>query len=708
MYSPQQTISQIDYPPEVNIQQQSEFSQFDLGLTVLVFKHDDDHIDAINHMMSFMYVVVTSRFPTTNNQLRNSSNPHQQVTIHDGRVKYNLFRGDIFLMLLRKRDDSWFKDKVLLVQAQANGHILHDEELQFLAVLGIPKGQATQSVIIHNTAYQADDLDAYDSNCDELNTARIALMANLSHFGSDALAEEAVHNSTPYAQQDALTLSVIEQLRTQVMNCTKVNLDNKSVNDTLTAELERYKEQVKFLKEGKSFDFMHRVTISDSCEQSVEIDHFKQTLSEQKARQLEPKLYDGDVIQTNYAIVISDSEETLLLAEESHPIPSNRATIVEVPNELPKVSMATDQHRLESKTLGFQNERLLEQVISKDIVNIVVNDSVNNAFVSMSECKKCLKLKNEILNKQDFIEKEKYDKLLSSYTTLEKHCISLEFDTQLNQENIKRDKSISNQSALSFNQYFELNELKSQSQEKDTVIKKLKGRVESLSGNVDNDKVKKDIDEIETINIELEHRVSKLVAENEHLKQTYKQLYDSIKPTRIQSTEQCVALINQVNLKSVKISDLNVSFQEQALIITTLKEELRKLKAKAVAKNAVTLPIIAPKMYDIDVQPIPSRLLHNRMVHSEYLKYTKEQDVTLREIVKQGKSQNRLNSSLDYACMYAKRIQELLIIIRQTCPSINKSSANLVAMNLKSKDKKVRFLSPPHHLETRTQNPLLL
>ncbi|GKG33132.1 hypothetical protein Tco_0430642, partial [Tanacetum coccineum] len=40
--------------------------------------------------------------------------------------------------------------------------------------------------------YQADDLDAYDSDCDELNTAKVALMANFSYYGSDALAE--VHN----------------------------------------------------------------------------------------------------------------------------------------------------------------------------------------------------------------------------------------------------------------------------------------------------------------------------------------------------------------------------------------------------------------------------------------------------------------------------------------------------------------------------------
>ncbi|GJR48160.1 retrovirus-related pol polyprotein from transposon TNT 1-94 [Tanacetum coccineum] len=171
-----------------------------------------------------------------------------------------------------------------------------------------------------------------------------------------------------------------------------------------------------------------------------------------------------------------------------------------------------------------ENERLLEQVINKDIVNIIMNSTLDNAFVNVHECEKCLKLETELLNKKDFIEKETYDKL-----------------------------------ALNFDQYFELNELKALSQEKETVKKKLEERIKSLIGNLNEDKVKKDIEEIETINIELDQKVSKLIAENEHLKQTYKQLYDSIKPTRIRSKEQCDALVSQVNQKSVEIFDLNLT-----------------------------------------------------------------------------------------------------------------------------------------------------
>nr|GFB80457.1 hypothetical protein [Tanacetum cinerariifolium] len=89
----------------------------------------------------------------------------------------------------RKRDAEWFKDKVLLVQAHANGQMLQEEELDFLADPGTSESSSNQAIITTNAAYQADDLDAYDSDCDELNSAKVALMANLSHYGSNTLAE---------------------------------------------------------------------------------------------------------------------------------------------------------------------------------------------------------------------------------------------------------------------------------------------------------------------------------------------------------------------------------------------------------------------------------------------------------------------------------------------------------------------------------------
>nr|GEW38565.1 hypothetical protein [Tanacetum cinerariifolium] len=155
------------------------------------------------------------------------------------------------------------------------------------------------------------------------------------------------------------------------------------------------------------------------------------------------------------------------------------------------------------------------------------------------------------------------------------------------------------------------------------------------------DKVKKDIDEIETINIELDHRVSKLITDNEHLKQTYKQLYDSIKPTRVRSKKQCDSLTNQVNPKFVEISDLNANLQEKGLIIAALRDELRKLKGKVVVDNVVTSQTISPKMLTIDVEPIAPKLLNNRTVYSNYLRHTREQAAILKKVVEQPSSNTK-------------------------------------------------------------------
>ncbi|GKE02219.1 retrovirus-related pol polyprotein from transposon TNT 1-94 [Tanacetum coccineum] len=89
----------------------------------------------------------------------------------------------------RKRDATWFRDKVLLVKAQGNGKVLNNEELKFLADPGIVEGPVTQLVITHNAAYQEDDLDAYDSDCEKISTTKVVLMANLSSYSSDVLSE---------------------------------------------------------------------------------------------------------------------------------------------------------------------------------------------------------------------------------------------------------------------------------------------------------------------------------------------------------------------------------------------------------------------------------------------------------------------------------------------------------------------------------------
>nr|GFC53414.1 hypothetical protein [Tanacetum cinerariifolium] len=143
---------------------------------------EDDPIDAINHMMSFLTAVVTSRYPGTNNQLRTSSNPRQQATINNGRVTIQPIQG-------RQNFVSAGSSRPFISGSGGAPGKQREEELEFLADPGTTDSSSNQTVITDNAAYQANDLDAYDSDCDEINSAKIALMANLSHYGSDNLVE---------------------------------------------------------------------------------------------------------------------------------------------------------------------------------------------------------------------------------------------------------------------------------------------------------------------------------------------------------------------------------------------------------------------------------------------------------------------------------------------------------------------------------------
>nr|GEW83822.1 hypothetical protein [Tanacetum cinerariifolium] len=622
---------QIYYAPMVH--HSSEYSPPETGLVVLVFQKGDDPIDAINHMMSFLTAVVTSRYPATNNQLRTSSNPRQQASINNGRVTIQPIQGrQNFLSAgssrpfasgsggasgkqrvivcynckgeghmskqctkpKRKRDAEWFKDKVLLVQAQANGHVLQEEELEFLADPGMAESSSNQTVVITNAAYQADDLDAYDLDCDELNSAKIALMANLSPYDSDNLAE----NSTIPALQDDLILSVTEQLKTQVVNCTKINQDNKQINELLTAELQRYRNQERVLKELKNND-----KASTSHEPFLEIETLKQTLSEnlKEKESLEQKitLHKNDFqkeesrnIDRELAL---EKQETLMLAEES------RSKMIEKQND-PKIT----------------EKKVITNPIDYAIINQLSTD-FETLFIPQTELSP-----EQAFWSQYSVQTDEPN--LSATTNI------VEVPKELPKDSMRNTLS-SPESAPTFTELFKINDLKAQAQAKDTMILKLKEKLRSLNGNVNERNLKREVEEIETLNIELDYKVTKLVAKNEHLKQTYKQLYDSIKSSCIRSKEQCDDLINKVNLKSAEVSDLNASLQEKVLVITALKEQLNKLKGKAVLTEVVSLNPIDPELLKVDVAPLVTKLRKNRTAHTYYIRHTQEEAATLREIV---------------------------------------------------------------------------
>ncbi|GJY75048.1 retrovirus-related pol polyprotein from transposon TNT 1-94 [Tanacetum coccineum] len=429
------------------------------------------------------------------------------------------------------------------------GEVLNEEELEFLADLGIAEVTVTQSVITHNAAYQADDLDAYDSDCDEISTAKAVLMANLSSYGSDILSEVPISDNTnndmlnqseqemsysepshfvehpeneihsdsniiPYsqyliesqnavvqdtnfsAQQDALILSMFEQLSNQVTNCNKVNKDNLITNESLSAELERYKEL--------------------------------------KAQQIRPTLYDGNVIakETN-VISIVDSKETLMLEEES------RSKML-----LKQSDPMVLEKKVNTKPINYAELNRLSEDF--DILNIGVNSlldsniSVNvNSSVAM----------NDSVN----------------YVEMCNNCLDLEAE----------NNTSVNQIEPLFDQLFELNNLKAELQAKDTDIKKFKHTLSvcDMKQLTSEKREKETLTRSKAINIELDTLGW----------QKYMLRMRFVKPSVNNSMIQLTA--------------------QKVFVITTLKNDLRKFKGNDIVDNAaqaLNATTIAPGMYKLD------------------------------------------------------------------------------------------------------------
>nr|GEZ24072.1 hypothetical protein [Tanacetum cinerariifolium] len=207
--------------------------------------------------------------------------------------------------------------------------------------------------------------------------------------------------------------------------------------------------------------------------------------------------------------------------------------------------------------------------------------------LNVDVCAHCVTIESEL-------KKECYEMLLQQYHNLKKHCISLEVNNQLKKEIFQKNTLSYSESALTFTEFFEINELKAQAQAKDTVILQLKEKLSSLKGDVTKRSVKREVEEIETLNIELDHK-------------------------------------------------------EKVLVITALKEQLSKLKGKAVLTGAVSLNPIDHKLLKVDVAPLVPKLRKNRTAHTDYIRHTLDEAATLREIVESERLQSPLNSSLDYA-----------------------------------------------------------
>nr|GEV24489.1 hypothetical protein [Tanacetum cinerariifolium] len=176
--------------------------------------------------------------------------------------------------------------KMLLTEALESGVYLDPAQLAFLADNGdtVTPILASQGIPFP-TAFQTNDFDAFDSDCDDGPSAKAVLIDNIFSYDSDVLFDVPFHEinivnymssqktKTPIVQrtssstqQDELLMSVIKEMSSQVAKCNTVQQENKVVIVYKNAKVADFQKQIHSLKLQLNATVKSHKTLSTTIE----------------------------------------------------------------------------------------------------------------------------------------------------------------------------------------------------------------------------------------------------------------------------------------------------------------------------------------------------------------------------------------------------------------------------------------------------------
>nr|GEU33805.1 hypothetical protein [Tanacetum cinerariifolium] len=251
-----------------------------------------------------------------------------------------------------------------------------------------------------NALFQANRVKVYDLDCDDVPNAQPSYMANISSYGSDALAEvhnpdnvdnnminqesqqTAVQNYNSSAQQDALILSVIEQLKSHKAQELEPKLYDDPSPSYRPTKLEVLKELLKVSMVNTSLKKLKHHLVSFNVVVKERTTDTAITKGLWRFEHTKACFRDEIIPFVKALKDLFNTFDQYLIDELS-----------EVQHVFHQMEQAVEQYHLESKTFDVkmnkvlnENERLLEQVMNKDIVNTIMNSTVDNASVNVHEC----------------------------------------------------------------------------------------------------------------------------------------------------------------------------------------------------------------------------------------------------------------------------------------------------------------------------------
>ncbi|GJW12926.1 hypothetical protein Tco_1578753, partial [Tanacetum coccineum] len=442
---------------------------------------------------------------------------------------------------------------MLLMQAQENGAVLDEEQLLFIA------DGRTNTFDDDVDEAPVQDLTMFMTN---LSSANLIYDEAGPSYDSDILSEVQDHdaeytsdsNIIPYEQyvkdnavqivqsnvssmpNDALIM-IINDMNEQSAQCVSANEQNKVVNESLTAELARYKEKEELLKkelhsvkmqlnstinhnklikeevttlkqdfkqkENKYLEeFLDMKQLKEKVEdklykqdQSLQTVHmlckpkpfydekkkvaigYKNPLYLTKAKQVQPALYNGhELVKTTHApAVVHDSEDTLEIAEKTR--------IAEVEQNVVDKQCVD----IKRKNLLIQNENLIANWLSNEVLYSVMNDgNIVSRFFEMHDAytvkqARCLELEAELFKLKHKIQKDDHSEMIKYFSNLEIDHLNLQLKYQNLKERFGNNKSQPSQDTLEFDTVFEINKMKGSLQGKDNAIRKLKEQISQMN-----------------------------------------------------------------------------------------------------------------------------------------------------------------------------------------------------------------------------------
>nr|GEZ06579.1 retrovirus-related Pol polyprotein from transposon TNT 1-94 [Tanacetum cinerariifolium] len=344
----------------------------------------------------------------------------------------------------RPRNAAWFKEKLMLAEAQEAGQILDEEQLAFLvdpAVLMANPSSCDLEVLSevpYSDSYPNDMINqdvqemhySKQTHANDYEDNEIHSSSNIISY-SQYLQESqdaVIQDTNPSTPNDLLVLSLVEQMIHHVAHLDKENQTNKMVNESLTAELEKYKERIAIFKQ-----ILNEInTLNETLSNIVkEKELLSKTLTVFKT---ESKEKESNVIAKEHTVIyVLDDEETLILEEESRskmldkqndpisiekkikispidhsklnkikedfrkrfvtqkelsaeqpfwlkylslsktPVTSHTPIRIKASSKHPKCSVDKNVFEIQIKQLRIGNDQFLYQIMSQEIVHIVTN-----------------------------------------------------------------------------------------------------------------------------------------------------------------------------------------------------------------------------------------------------------------------------------------------------------------------------------------------